>query len=271
MRILFVGDVVGRSGREAVRTHLPKLRESLRPDVVIVNGENSAHGFGLTVDICKEFYELGVDVITSGNHVWDQREIIPYIDRDPKLLRVINLPAGAPGKGFYIHTTQRGQKILVVHAMARLFMDALDDPFAAMDNLLNAYRMGGAVQAVFVDFHGEATSEKMAFGHFLDGRVSAVVGTHTHVPTADLQILPNGTAYQTDAGMCGDYDSVIGFKKENPILRFTRKMPTERLHPAEGEGTFCGVFVETDHRTGLAIAASPVRVGGRLRAVLPDF
>jgi metallophosphoesterase (TIGR00282 family) len=271
MRILFIGDVVGRSGREALAKNLPIAREKLRPDVVIVNGENSAHGFGLTVDIVKEIYTLGADVITTGNHVWDQREIIPYIDRDPKLLRVVNLPQGVPGKGFYVHTTERGQKILVIHAMARLFMDALDDPFLAIDGILSSYKMGGMVHAVFVDFHGEATSEKMAMAHYLDGRVSAVVGTHTHIPTADLQILPGGTAYQTDAGMTGDYNSVIGFKKDIPIQRFVRKMPTERLSPAEDEGTMCGTFIETDTKTGLALRAASVRMGPRLKEEFPDW
>ncbi len=271
MRILFIGDVMGRSGRDALTKHLPGLKEKLRPDTVIVNGENSAHGIGITSDICKEFYGIGVDVITTGNHVWDQREIIPYIDRDPKLLRPINYPKGAPGKGFYVHITSGGQKILVVNAMARLFMDPMDDPFAALNDLLNAYKMGGMVHAVFVDFHGEATSEKMAMAHYLDGRVSCVVGTHTHMPTADLQILDGGTAYQTDAGMTGDYNSVIGMKKDVPIQRFTRKMPTDRLSPAEGEGTVCGLLIETDDKTGLTRKAGAVRVGARLKEEVPDF
>lgn len=271
MRILFIGDVVGRSGRDALAKHLPDLKTKLKPDVIIVNGENAAHGIGITAEICKEFYALGVDVITTGNHVWDQREIIPYIDRDPKLLRPINFPKGTPGKGFYVHTTGTGQKIMVVNAMARVFMDAMEDPFAAMQELLNTYRMGGAVQAVFLDFHGEATSEKMAMGHYLDGQVSVVVGTHTHMPTADVQIFDGGTAYQSDAGMTGDYNSVIGVKKEVPIQRFTRKMPTDRFSPADGEGTVCGLFVETDNKTGHAIKAAAVRVGPRLKTEIPDF
>ncbi len=271
MKILFIGDIMGRSGRDALAKHLPELKAKLRPDVIIVNGENAAHGIGITPEICKEFYGQGVDVITTGNHVWDQREIIPYIGRDPKLLRPLNIPKGAPGMGYYIHSTQTGQKILVINAMARLYMDAMDDPFAAVSDLLNAYPLGGMVNAIFLDFHGEASSEKMAMAHFLDGRVSAVVGTHTHIPTADVQIFSGGTAYQTDAGMTGDYDSVIGMKKETPILRFTRKMPTDRLSPAEGEGTVCGLFVETDHRTGLALKAGAVRIGPRLKPEIPDF
>ena len=271
MRILFIGDVMGRSGRDALKKHLPDLRAKLNPDVVIVNGENAAHGIGITSDICKEFYGLGTDVITTGNHVWDQREIIPYIDRDPKLLRPINYPKGTPGKGFYVHTTVKGQKILVVNAMARLYMDAMDDPFAAINDLLSTYPLGGAVQAIFLDFHGEASSEKMAMAHYVDGRASVVVGTHTHTPTADVQILDGGTAYQTDAGMTGDYNSVIGMKKDVPIQRFTRKMSSERLSPAEGEGTVCGLFVETDNRTGKALKAGAVRVGPRLAPQVPDF
>jgi hypothetical protein len=270
MRILFIGDIMGRTGRDALAKHLPELKKTLKPDVVIVNGENAAHGIGITPDICKEFYALGVDVITTGNHIWDQREIIPYIDRDPKLLRPINFPKGTMGKGFYIHTLPDGRKILVVNAMARIFMDAMDDPFAAMNELLNTYRMGGVVNAAFLDFHGEASSEKMAMGHYLDGRVSVVVGTHTHTPTADVQIFDGGTAYQTDAGMTGDYNSVIGVKKDVPIHRFTRKTPTDRMSPAEGEATVCGLFVELDNR-GLAKKAGAVRIGGRLKPEMPDF
>ncbi|MGZ9097892.1 MAG: TIGR00282 family metallophosphoesterase [Micavibrio sp.] len=271
MRILFIGDVVGRTGRDALTKHLPDLKKNLRADVVVVNGENAAHGIGITPDICKEFYALGTDVISTGNHIWDQREIIPYIDRDPKLLRPINFPKGTVGKGYYLHALPDGRKILVINAMARLFMDPLDDPFLAVNDLLNTYRLGAGANAILLDFHGEATSEKMAMGHYLDGRASIVVGTHTHVPTADVQIMPGGTAYQTDAGMTCDFDSVIGFKKDVPIQRFTRKMPTDRLTPAEGEGTVCGLFVETDDKTGLAKHACAVRVGGRLKPEMPDF
>jgi metallophosphoesterase (TIGR00282 family) len=271
MRILFIGDLMGRSGRDAVAKHLPDLKVKLRPDVIIANVDNAAHGFGVTADICKELYGYGVDVLTAGNHVWDQREIISYIDRDPKLLRAINMPKGAPGKGFYIHTTLGGQKILIIHAMARIFMDGMDDPFATVNDLLNSYPLGGLVNAIFLDLHGEASSEKMAMGQYLDGRVSAVVGTHTHAPTADVQIFNGGTAYQTDAGMTGDFDSVIGMKKEVPIQRFVRKMPTERMSPADGEATLCGLLVETDSKTGLAKNAGAVRIGGRLKQEMPDF
>lgn len=264
MKILFLGDIVGRSGRDAVAQHLPRLRQSLQPDAIIANGENAAAGFGITQKIAHEFFALGIHCITTGNHVWDQRELLGQIDQEPNLLRPINLTAGAPGRGSTVITTAGGQKLLVINAMARLFMEPHDDPFAVTLQHLNAYRLGQSVAAIFVDFHGEASSEKMAFAHYLDGKVSAVVGTHTHVPTADALILPGGTAYQTDAGMCGDYDSVIGMKKDIPIAKFTRKLPTDRLAPADGEGTLCGVFITTNDQTGRATAIRPVRVGGRL-------
>ena len=270
MRILLIGDVVGRSGRDAISAHLPSLKEKLKTDVVILNGENAASGIGITDKICKQFYKDGVDVITTGNHIWDQREIIPYIERDPKLLRPINFPKGTPGKGSYVHSLQDGRKILVANAMGRLFMDVLDDPFAAVEELVQGHALKKQVQASFIDFHAETTSEKMSFGHYFDGRVSAVVGTHTHIPTADAQILPGGTAFQTDAGMTGDYDSVIGVQKETPILRFTRKMPTDRLTPADGEATVCGTFIQTDDKTGLAVRIEPVRVGPRLHNHIPE-
>ncbi len=270
MRILFLGDVMGRSGREAVAKHLPMLKQVLKPDVVIINGENSAHGIGITKDICLELYALGANCITTGNHVWDQREIIPHIDRDEKLLRPINFPKGTVGKGIYIYQTDSGEKIAIINAMARLFMDPLDDPFAILDATVKELKMGQGVQAIFIDFHGEATSEKMALAHYLDGRVSAVVGTHTHMPTADGQILPGGTAFQSDAGMCGDYNSVIGVRADISVHRFTKKMPGERMVPADGEATVCGTFIETNSK-GLAVRMEPVRVGPRLLPHIPKF
>jgi metallophosphoesterase (TIGR00282 family) len=271
MRILFIGDVMGRSGRDALAKHMPTLKKSLSPDVVIVNGENSAHGIGITPKICEEFYALGVDVITTGNHVWDQREIIPYIARDPRLLRPINFPKHTPGEGLFIHTLPNGSKIAVMNAMARLFMDPLDDPFAKIDDALQNLKMGQNISAIFIDFHGEATSEKMALAHYLDGRVSAVVGTHTHMPTADGQILNGGTAFQSDAGMTGDYNSVIGVKPEISTYRFTRKMPGEKMVPAEGEATVCGCLIVTDDKTGKATSIDSVIIGPRLRNNLPTI
>lgn len=269
MRILFIGDIMGRAGREALEAFLPALKRDLKPDAVIVNGENAAHGKGITEKICQQLYGLGVDVITSGNHIWDQREIIPYIARDPKLLRPANFPEGTPGSGVYVHTLQDGRKIAVANLMARLFMDPLDDPFALMEKILRENVLGKSCQALFVDFHGEATSEKYSFAHHFDGRVSAVIGTHTHAPTADTHVLSGGTAYQSDAGMTGDYDSVIGVRKDIAIHRFLKKMPGEPLIPASENKTLCGVFIITDDRTGKAVSIDPVRVGDTLANTLP--
>ena len=269
MRILICGDVVGRAGRTVVNANLARLRERYAVDFVIVNGENAAGGFGITPKICKELFDAGTDAITTGNHVWDQRDIIPHFDKEPRILRPDNFPAGTPGSGIGEYRDARGRKIIVLHLMARLFMDPLDDPFAAMEKMLRTWRLGANADAIVLDFHGEATSEKMAMAHFVDGRVSAVVGTHTHVPTADAQVLTGGTAYQSDLGMCGDYDSVIGIRKEISIERFVRKMPTARMEAAQGEATLCAVLVDTDDATGLAAAIRPVRLGGRLSEALP--
>ncbi|MHA1152052.1 MAG: TIGR00282 family metallophosphoesterase [Alphaproteobacteria bacterium] len=270
MRLLFCGDIVGRSGREAVTGRLPRLREALALDFVIANGENAAGGFGITGKICDELFAAGVDAISGGNHSWDQREILGVIDREPRLLRPQNYPAGTPGRGATVFDVPGGRKILVLNVMGRLFMDPLDDPFACVERELAKHRLGATVQAIVVDIHAETTSEKMAMGHFVDGRVSLCVGTHTHVPTADAMILPGGTAYQTDAGMCGDYDSVIGMDKAVPLARFTRKLPTQRLSAASGEGTLSAVYVEIDDKTGLATKIAPLRAGGRLSPTGPE-
>lgn len=269
MKILFCGDLVGRSGREVVLAHVPRLRAALGLDFVVANGENAAGGFGITEKICTELFDVGIDVITGGNHSWDQREALSFIEREPRLLRPENFPAGTPGRGVGVFPAGGGRKVLVVNLMGRLFMDPLDDPFACVDRVLARFRLGASVDAVLLDFHAEATSEKMAMGHYVDGRVSLCVGTHTHVPTADTMILNGGTAYQTDAGMCGDYDSVIGMEKAVPLARFTRKLPTERMAPAMGDGTLCGTLVETDDATGLAVKIAPVRIGGKLAPAIP--
>ena len=269
MRLLFCGDVVGRSGREAVTSRMPALRRRHGIDFVVVNGENAAAGFGITEAICREFFAAGVDAVTTGNHLFDKREIVSTLASEPRLLRPANYPAGTPGEGAHAFALADGRQVVVVNLMARLFMDALDCPFAAAEAAVQAHRLGDGAAAILVDIHGEATSEKMAMGHHLDGRVSAVFGSHSHVPTADARILAGGTGYQTDAGMCGDYDSVIGMKKEPAVARFVRKVPGERLSPAEGEGTLCGVFVETDDATGLALRVAPVRLGGRLAEARP--
>lgn len=270
MRILYCGDIVGRSGRDAVIQALPGLRRDLALDFVVANGENAAHGFGITPKICEDLFAAGVDVVTTGNHAWDQREIIPFFESEPRLLRPLNYPKGTPGRGVGVFPAPRGRKVMVMQVMGRLFMDPLDDPFVAFEAELAKQRLGATVSAVVFDVHAEASSEKMALAHAADGRVSLTVGSHSHVPTADAQILPGGSAYQTDAGMCGDYDSVIGMRKDAAIARFVRKMPGERLSPADGDGTLCAVFVETDDATGLARRVSPVRLGGRLAPIRPE-
>jgi metallophosphoesterase (TIGR00282 family) len=270
MRIAFFGDVVGRSGREGLADHLPGLRRRLALDFVIVNGENAAAGFGITENTAGELFNAGADCLTLGNHSWDQKEALTYIVREPRLIRPLNYPvlADAPGRGSQMFDVN-GRRVLVVNLLGRVFMDALDDPFAAVDRVLEQSPLGMVCDAVIVDIHGEATSEKMAMGHFCDGRASLVVGTHSHVPTADAQILNGGTAYQTDAGACADYDSVIGNQKEEPLRRFTTRISGGRYKPAEGPATVCGVYVETDDRTGLARRIEPIRVGGRLKETIP--
>ena len=269
LRILFVGDVVGRTGRDAVVARLPGLRAALRIDLAVVNAENASHGFGLAPDMARALFAAGADVITLGNHAWDRKEIIPYIAETPRLLRPLNYPPGTPGHGSVLVTLRDGRRALVLQAMGRLFMDPLDCPFRGTADVLANHRLGASVQAIVSDFHAEASSEKMAYAHTFDGQMSFVVGTHTHCPTADAQILPNGSAFQSDAGMCGDYDSVIGMMKDGAALRFWRKVPGEKLGPAEAEATVCGVFVQTDDTTGLARRIEPVRIGGRLAQAMP--
>lgn len=264
MKILFLGDVVGRDARDEIIRQLPALKKDLKLSAVIVNAENAASGFGITPQICNDLYQAGADCITTGNHVWDQREIIAYIGNDPRLLRPINFPEGAPGRGFHIIETVQGQKILVANVMCRLFMDALDDPFAAVDKLCKSYRLGAQVNAIIIDAHGEASSEKQALAYHVDGRASLVVGTHTHVPTADARILPQGTGYQTDAGMCGCYESIIGMEAAPAVQRFVRKIPGEKLRPAEGPVTLCGTLIEVDPKTGRCIKIEAFRTGGTL-------
>jgi metallophosphoesterase (TIGR00282 family) len=268
MNILFLGDIIGKPGRDVVTAELPRLRTHLKLDLVIANGENAAGGFGLTRAIAEEFFGCGVDVITTGNHWADQKEILNYIEAEDRVLRPVNYPKGTPGKGANLYQTPAGS-VLVMNVMGRVFMDALDDPFAAVDRELNACPLGEGADAIVVDIHAEATSEKMAMGHFCDGRASLVVGTHQHVPTADAQILPGGTAFQADAGACADYDSVIGMDKAEPLQRFTRKMSSQRFAPATGPATLCGVFVQTG-ANGLATRIDPVRAGGRLKQALPE-
>ena len=271
MRILFVGDVMGRAGRAAVSAELPNLRARWRLDLVVVNGENAAGGTGITEKICDEILAAGADAVTLGNHAFDQREALVFIARQPRLVRPLNYPPGTPGRGAALVDLHDGRRALVLNVMGRIFMDALDDPFAGLEREIEACPLGAVCDALVVDVHAEATSEKNAIGHVLDGRASLVVGTHTHIPTADHRVLPGGTAYMSDAGMTGDYDSVIGVAKEEPIRRFLQRTPGSRYEPANGPATLCGVAVETDDRTGLAVRVAPVRVGGCLSGAVPDF
>jgi len=269
VNILFVGDVFGSAGRHIVREHLPHVMETNAVDLLVVNGENAAGGFGITEAIYHDLVDAGADAITLGNHSWDQREALVFIARAPKLIRPINYPTGTPGRGAAMFEARNGGRVLVVNALGRIFMDPLDDPFAAVDRELQACPLRQAADAIVIDIHAEATSEKQAMGHFVDGRASLVVGTHTHTPTADHQILPCGTAFMSDVGMTGDYDSVIGMAKDEPLNRFTRKIPSAKFEPALGPATLCAVAVETDDRTGLARAIAPVRLGGRLAQTRP--
>src|SRR5882757_6320586 len=271
MRLLFVGDVVGRSGRAIVLERLPGLVRDWKLDCVIVNGENAAGGFGITEPIYNEMIDAGADVVSGGNHSWDQREALVFIERAPRLIRPLNYPPGTPGRGMVMFDARNGARVLVINVMGRVFMDPLDYPFTAIDRELSACALKTGADAIVVDIHCEATSEKQAMGHFCDGRASLVVGTHTHVPTADHRVLPGGTAFVTDAGMTGDYDSVIGMNKAEPLQRFVRRIPSGKFEPAGGPATLSGIAVETDDATGLALRVAPVRLGGQLSEALPEF
>ena len=270
MRILFLGDVVGRSGRAAIAERLPHLRLDWGLDFVVVNGENASQGAGLTAEHAKVILQAGADCVTLGDHSFDQKDMLQFIEQEPRILRPINFSKVAPGRGVKIFDATQGRKILVTQVLGQVFMKRpFDDPFSAVETILKTHRLGGVVQAALVEVHAEATSEKMALGHWCDGQASLVVGTHTHVPTGDAQILPQGTAYLTDAGMCGDYNSVIGMDKLEPLRRFITGMSSGRFMPAEGPATLSGVFVETDDRTGKALKVRMIREGGRLEQAAP--
>lgn len=262
-RILFLGDIVGRAARAHVIARLPALRLDYAADFIVVNCENSAGGFGVTPAIADDLLAAGADILTSGNHIWDKAEIAPYMASQPRLLRPANMAAGFPGQGSVVVPGPGGLRLGVINLQANLFMAENDNAFLVADRLLDRMRLGRDADFILVDFHGEATSEKMAMGHHLDGRVSMLVGTHTHVPTADHRILPGGTAYQTDSGMCGDYNSVIGMDQTAAIARFTGQ-PAGRLTVASGEPSLCGLLADLDPATGLASAVCPVRLGGSL-------
>lgn len=264
MRIAIFGDIVGRSGRKALLAELPRLRRRYALDFVIVNAENAASGFGVTARIVEEILEAGADVITTGNHAFDQREETEIFRTEPRLLRPLNFPASNPGRGAGLYQIKDGRSVMVLHAQGQVEMHPCDDPFAAIDAAIAGAKLGRDADAIVVDFHAEATSEKQAMGHYLDGRVSAVIGTHTHTPTADDRILSGGTAYMSDVGMCGDYDSVIGMEKTEPLRRFLTKMPSQRFQPAAGEATLCAAIVETDD-AGRALSIEALRIGGCLR------
>src|SRR3974390_686696 len=271
MRILFIGDVVGRSGRAIVMERLPRLVAQGKLDLVVLNGENAAGGFGITEVIYNELIEAGADAITLGNHAWDQKEALVFIERAPRLIRPVNYPKGTPGRGAALIDTRSGKRVLVVNVMGRVFMDPLDDPFAALEREVAACPLKTAAAAIIVDVHAEASSEKQSMAYFLDGKVSLVVGTHTHVPTADHQVLFGGTAFMTDVGMTGDYNSCIGMAKDEPLSRFLRRIPSAKFEPALGPATLCGLAVETDDATGLARRVAPVRLGARLEEARPAF
>ena len=265
MKILFLGDVVGISGCSMILNNLLSQIETKKIDFVIVNGENAAEtGVGITEEICKDFFNCGVDIITTGNHVWDQKETMNYIEKESRLLRPDNLFEPSPGKGFGIFTAKNGKKIGVLNLMGNVFMKQCEDAFQAAQKFIKKYKLKEDYDFLVVDFHGEITSEKAAIGHFFDGKATLVVGTHTHIPTNDARILKSGTAYQTDAGMCGDYDSVIGMNKDNSINRFLKNKSTKHF-PAIGDATLCGVIVDCDIETGLANKIENFIYGGELK------
>lgn len=271
MRLLFLGDVVGRTGRAAVCAKLPDLIAKYALDLVVINGENAAGGFGITEAIVQDLFDAGADCITLGNHAFDQKETLVYIERHDRLIRPLNFPKGTPGRGATLVKAKNGADVLVINAMGRVFMTELDCPFRAIDNEISACPLKAGADAIVVDFHAEATSEKQALGHFLDGRVSLVVGTHTHTPTSDHRILPGGTAYLSDAGMCGDYNSVLGMDTDEPVNRFLTRIPRSRYEPATGPAALSGLAVEIDDKTGLATRVAPLRLGPNLENAGPTF
>ncbi|WP_175869310.1 TIGR00282 family metallophosphoesterase [Bartonella gabonensis] len=272
MRFLFLGDIVGNTGCRVVFEHLPQLIEKWRLDFVIVNGENASDGFGLSQETYQDFLMAGVDVITMGNHAFSHKEALVYAHESDRFLRPANFSKETPGRGAGVFTAKNGARVLVANLLGRVFMpNKVEDPFETAENILLACSLMEQADAIIFDFHAETTSEKQCFGHFLDGRVSVIVGTHTHIPTADAQILEGGSAYLTDAGMCGDYNSSLGMDKEEPLHRFLYQTKQDRFEPARGPATLCGFAVEISDRTGLAEKVSAVRIGPHLKPEVPDF
>lgn len=271
MRLLFLGDIVGRAGRRAAIEAIPRLRKRYDLDFLVINGENAAGGFGITESIHEELIDAGADAVTLGNHAFDQKDTLVFITRQDRLIRPLNFPPGTPGRGAALIKARNGAEVLVINAMGRVFMTEIDCPFRAIDRELTACGLKSGADAIVIDFHAEATSEKQALGHFVDGRASLVVGTHTHTPTADERILSGGTAYMSDAGMCGDYNSVLGMEQEEPLNRFLTRLPRERFEPAMGPATVSGFAVEIDDATGLAVRCKSLRLGGVLEPTEPLF
>ncbi|WP_375675215.1 TIGR00282 family metallophosphoesterase [Bartonella sp. AP9QHHD] len=272
MRFLFLGDIVGSTGCKAVFEHLPQLIEKWQLDFVVVNGENASGGFGLTQETYQDLLITGVDVVTTGNHAFSHKEALQYAHESDRFLRPANFSKETPGKGSGVFTAKNGARVLVANLLGNVFMPCkVEDPFETAENILLACSLMEQADTIIFDFHAETTSEKQCFGHFLDGRVSVIVGTHTHIPTADAQILEGGSAYLTDAGMCGDYNSSLGMDKEEPLHRFLYKTKQNRFEPACGPATLCGLAVEISDRTGLAEKVSAVRIGPHLKPEVPDF
>jgi metallophosphoesterase (TIGR00282 family) len=264
MNILFCGDVVGRVGKTALAKYLPILKTQLNLDFIIVNADNASGGFGLNQQSCLEIFGAGANVITGGDHIWDNKEVNNLLATNKNILRPANFPPSSPGNGFGVFEVSSTKKILVLHLMGQVFMKYnVDCPFAFAEKVIKNHSLGKDVDAIFVDFHAEATSEKMAMAKFLDGKITALVGSHTHIPTNDCHIMKGGTAYQTDAGMCGDYDSVIGMEKNVPIQIFLHKRKTDKMQPATQEATFCGCFISANQQ-GLASKITPIKLGGIL-------
>jgi len=260
MRLLFLGDIVGRAGRKAAVEAIPRLRQRYKLDFVVINGENAAGGFGITEAIHLELIDAGADAVTLGNHAFDQKDTLVFIGRQERLIRPLNFPPGTPGRGAGLFKARNGADVLVINAMGRVFMTEI-----------TACGLKTGADVILIDFHAEATSEKQALGHFVDGRASVVVGTHTHTPTSDERVLPGGTAYMSDAGMCGDYNSVLGMEIDEPLNRFLTRLPRERFEPALGPATVSGLAVEIDDKTGLATRVKSLRLGGVLEPTEPLF